>query len=186
MKSPFIHLLVASLICLIALGAYGYWYAVISTKSATVTQLQSEIDAKWSTANRLTAARETLALLGVEEDLLHNHFVQEIEVADFISSLEKLGTARKTKISVLSVSTGGTPVKPLLVLSLSMEGGFSDIMRTLGTIEYEPYYLSVPSFSITKDGTAKNEVWRASAKLVVGSVPKKKMATSTPSQAKQP
>lgn len=61
MKSSFSHIIIAFVLCIVAIVGYGMWYAAISTKSAAVASLQSQIDTKTETVNRIAATRATLA-----------------------------------------------------------------------------------------------------------------------------
>ena len=63
----------------------------------------------------------------------------------FINGLEAQGQALGTTVSVLSVSAG-TGKQPTFMLSLTIEGTFDTVMRTVGVIEYAPYDISLYSF----------------------------------------
>lgn len=80
-------------------------------------------------------------------------------------------------MSVLSVSTSGTVAQPTLAFTLTVKGTFDAVMRTVGSIEYAPYDLSITALTIAQDD--KNS-WHADLKLSVGSVSAARAATSTP------
>jgi hypothetical protein len=164
------------IICVAALAGYGVWYSAIAAKSATVAALQDGIDTKTETINRIAATRATLADIASDEAVVQNYFVPELGVVTFIDALEARGKELKASISVLSVSTSGTSARPTLTLTLSVEGTFDAVMRTLGSIEYAPYSLSLTTLSVMQDDGG---TWRADVKLVVGSVPAVRSATTT-------
>jgi hypothetical protein len=176
MKSPFSLLVVAIVICILVLTGYGVWYSAISAKSADVADLQSSIDTKTETVNRIAATRATLAGIADDEATVQGYFVPETGVVAFINALEARGKEQGASISVLSVSTSGTSARPTLTLMLSIKGTFDEVMRTIGSIEYAPYDLSVSTLSIAQDATS---VWHADLKLLIGSVPAARLATST-------
>jgi len=175
MKSSLLHLVVWLIIAAAALAGYGLWYASVAEKSVAVADLQSQIDAKTETASRITAARTALAEIATDESIVQSYFVQETGVVSFINDLETRARAQTAAMKVLSVSTGGTKKQSTLVLSLTIDGTFDAVMRTVGAIEYAPYNLSVSKFSL---GKTEKDVWHASMEIIVGSVPVS-TATST-------
>lgn len=177
MKSPFFHVIAAIILCIITIVGYGMWYAAIAAKSAAAAALQSTIDTKTETMNRIATTRATLADIANDETVVQNYFVPEAGVVAFINSLEAHGKTLGTAVNVLSVSTAGTKIQPALSLSLVIGGSFNAVMRTVGAIEYAPYDLSISALSVTQD---ENKNWRANLKLLVGSVPVMRTATITP------
>lgn len=176
MKSPLTHLLIASLICVLVIMGYGFWYGVVRDKSSVMAHLENKIVTKTETAKRIASARASLADIAGDEASMRSYFVPETGVVSFINNLEAQGKKLGTTVNVLSVSAGGVETQPTLVFSLTINGKFDAVMRTLGAIEYAPYDLSVSTLSIQQDG--KNG-WSATLSLLVGSVAVT-AATSTP------
>jgi hypothetical protein len=177
MKPPFFHLAAAIAICIVSFIGYGAWYSAISAKSTAVADLQNKIDTKTETVKRIAATRATLAGVTNDEAAVQSYFVPEASVVSFIDSLQAHGKALGTAVSVLSVSTSGTVAQPSLTLVLTVSGTFDAVMRTVGSIEFAPYHLTISTLSATQD--AKNG-WHADLKIVVGSVPATRVATSSP------
>lgn len=178
MKSSLSSLVVMAILCGAALAGYGVWYAAIAAKSASVAALQSDIDTKTETVNRIAATRATLAGIANDEAAVQDYFVPETGVVAFIDALEERGRAQNAGISVLSVSTGGSTASPTLLLSLTIKGTFDAVMRTVGSIEYAPYSLSITALSIVQDD---KDSWHADVKVTVGSVPAARSAPATQS-----
>lgn len=166
MRSPIFHLVLALAICAAALAGYGFWYAAISAKSTEVTSLQNQIDAKAESVARMATARTALAEMASDETMVQSYFVPETGVVSFIDGLQARARALKAAVSVLSVSTGGTPAQPTLSFALVIKGTFDAVMRTIGAIEYAPYAISISNLSIDQD--LKTD-WSANLRLVVGS-----------------
>jgi hypothetical protein len=175
MKSPLTHFIIAAVVCLIVIAGYCAWYSVISAKSNSVANLQSQIDTETETASRAASARAAVSEIESDEATVHNYFVPETGVVAFINNLEEQGQSEGTTVDVLSVSTG-TDSLPTLSFSLTIEGTFDAVMRTVGAIEYSPYDLSISEFSINQD---EKSGWQANLGLVVGSV-NSATSTSTP------
>ena len=177
MTSTFSRSIVAVGVCMIALVGYGIWYTVIAAKSATVVAVQSEIDAKTETVNRIAATRATLAGVVNDEAIVQKYFVSEADVVAFIDSLERREKTLGAVVSVLSVSTSGTAAQPSLTLSLMIKGTFDAVMSTVGSIEHAPYDLSISAVFIVQDS---EQSWHANLKLIVGSLPATRTATTMP------
>lgn len=173
MKSAFIHLILAFVICAAALVSYGILYRAVATASVAVTALQSQIDAKTKVVSRMAATRAAFADIAGDEAAVQQYFISETGVVAFIDDLEALGRvngAATTK--VLSVSADDASAQPTFTFALSIMGTFGAVMRTVGAIEYAPYAISISSLSVGQN--AKND-WHADLTFIVGS-----NATSAP------
>ena len=179
MKSSFVTFTAALVTGVVALAGYGVWYRAVAAKSAAAADLENQIATTIQTAKRLSAARAALAQITNDETSVRNYFVPQTEVVAFINDLEARGHAQKATVNVASVSTGGTIAQPMLELALTVSGSFDAVMRTIGTIEYAPYALSIKQFSFRQD--AENN-WYADLKVSVGSVP----PTSAPAAPRPP
>ena len=177
MKSSLAHIIIWISVCVVTLIGYGFWYSVIVGKSASVADLQKQIDSKIEIAGRVAAARTALAEIVNDESAVQSYFVPETEVVPFIDDLEARARAQTAEMKVLSVSVGNDAKQSTLILSVRIRGTFDSIMRTVGAIEYSPYDLSLSKLSIGKE--TKN-VWNADVELIVGSVP-----TNAPTSTKE-
>lgn len=176
MKSPFIHIVFVCSVCAAMIVGYGFWYSVIENKSTAVANLENQIVTKTKTAARIASVRASLAEIAGDEASMQNYFVPETGVVAFITDLEEQGHKQGTTVSVLSVSTSGAGAQPTLTFSLTINGAFDAVMRTVGAIEYAPYDLSISTLVL---GKTDESGWHANLSLLVGSVPPR-AATSTP------
>lgn len=174
MRSPAVHLLLASLVCIATMVGYGFWYATVEAKSTEVALLENQIATKTATAGHIASARASLADIAGDEASMRSYFVPETGVVAFINSLEGQGKKQGTVVNVLSVSTTVVGARPALSFSLTVNGSFDAVMRMVGMIEYAPYDLSLTSLSVQQDGKSS---WRADLNLLVGS--SASVATST-------
>ena len=178
MRSPLIHFLTALAVGIAVSAGYIVWYGMVSEKSRQVAELESQIIDANKNVSRIALARAALAEIANDEESVRGYFVSEAGVVAFINSLEQLGLSQKAAVSVLSVSTGGSPSAPTLLFTLAINGTFDAVMRTVGAIEYAPYDLSISKLGVSqgdKDG------WHADVSLIVGSAP---VATTTVSRTK--
>lgn len=177
MRSPFVHLLLALGIAIAAIVGYSIGYSMISNKSTMTADLEKRIATATANLNSMSSARAMLGQIAGDEAKVQSYFVSEADVVGFINYLESHGAAQKATVDVLSVSSGGIPEQPTLLLSLTIEGTFDAVMRTVGVMEYAPYDVAISTFSVNQN--AKNS-WRADVTLTVGSIPVSTASTTAP------
>ncbi|HUX81017.1 MAG TPA: hypothetical protein VMV38_01700 [Candidatus Paceibacterota bacterium] len=168
MNSSLTRLFSALAVAVMAVIGYGVWYSVVSAKSAEVANLQNQITTATNSVNHLTSDRTALTEITTAEGQIQSYFVPESGVVAFINYLQASGLTQKATVTVLSVSTGSSDTLPSLLFSLTIQGTFDSVMRTVGMIEYAPYDLSISSLSVKKND--KN-TWQAALSFSVGSVP---------------
>lgn len=168
MKSPLFHIIVWVSLCIVAFAGYGFWYATVSHKSVAVSKLQNQVDTKTKTADRIASARTVLSEVDNSEATIKSYFITETGVVSFINDLKEYARAQNTDITVLSVSSGKSGTQHILTFSLTVDGNFDAVMRTIGVIEYAPYNLSISKLSINK-GEAND--WGANIEIIVGQMP---------------
>ncbi|MBI4088593.1 hypothetical protein HY415_00675 [Candidatus Kaiserbacteria bacterium] len=167
MKSPFIHAVLAYSLCILTIIAYGFWYAAVEAKSAAVAHLEDQIAVKTEAARHIAYARASLAEIAGDEASIRDYFVSETGVVAFINNLEEQGRVQGADVNVASVSMSNAGASPMLTFSITVQGTFDAVMRTVGAIEYAPYDLSISAFSLARN--TKGD-WRADVGLLVGSV----------------
>lgn len=166
MRTTFFHFCIALLILFGTVSFYGFWYAAVSAKSSAAVSLENRINAKLETASRIASARVALADISDSEETIRNYFVSGSEIVQFINDLEARGRVQGAKVNVLSVLATTEGEHPALSLTVTTRGTFESVMRTVGSIEYAPYYVRVGTVSLNLE--SKN-VWRADIAIVVGS-----------------
>ncbi|MEK7554101.1 MAG: hypothetical protein AAB517_01905 [Patescibacteria group bacterium] len=169
MKTTLLHILVACSVSVAVFVGQGFWYSVVAEKSSAVAYLQGQINARSEAAGRIASSRAELAKIADDEITVRSYFVSENDIVVFIDGLQARGLSQGTIVKVLSVSAGGTNARPTLTLAVTVTGAFDAVMRTVGSIEYAPYDISISKFSVMKSDK-KN--WLANLELVVGSVHK--------------
>ena len=168
MRSPAFHFVLALIISLAVIVGYATWYANVSKKSSDVANLQNQIAVASDDMSRISSARDALSDIADDEDAIQNYFVSDVNVVSFINELEMLGFAESATVGVISVSKSGTRTFPTLLLTLSIDGTFDAVMRTVGAIEYAPYAISVSTLGVVR---GEGNIWHANLNIIVDSVP---------------
>lgn len=179
MKQSLTNLGVVLVIAGIVFAGYRIWDSIVLAKSAVVANVDHRIMVKTETASRITSVRASLSEIESDEKNIQNYFVSKTKVVTFIDDLERQGRALGAMVGVSSVAVVDTAEYPTLTLTFSIEGTFDAVMRTIGSIEYAPYDLSVASLSV-KQLSAR--AWYADLKIFVGSIEVSKKEDSTLNQ----
>lgn len=172
-----IHPLLMIGVLALALSAYAAWYGKVGEESANAVALAQKIEEAKQQGSQARAAKEELARASANEAAITGYFVDTKDVVPFLETLQSTGTRLNSKVEVVSVSS--EPAKPhaRLLLSLRITGSFDSVMRTLGTIEYQPYDTTIQSLTLdTPPGEAS--MWTAAVTLSVGT--RDTVASTTP------
>lgn len=167
MKSSFTHLVVALLSLALVLGGVWYWYKIIVGESVAVAALQAEIATNTETAERTKQVEAVLEALSVGGNMVQDRFVSDANIVTFLEKLERTGAEIGVTVRVLSVGTTAAKGATGLPVSLSLEGTFDGVMRTIGAIEYSPYAVSISTASLSQLASEPPAHWGASVSLVV-------------------
>ena len=176
MKSSLIQVVLSVLVCVATMVGYGVWYAHIGKMSARAADLENQILAKTETQKHISEAQASLAEIAGDEASIQNYFVPETDIVTFIDNLQSLGHSQGATVGVLSVAKAGSASRPTFTLSISVNGTFDSVVRTIGAIEYSPYALTISTLTLS---SGDKNVWNATFTVLVGSV-SVKSATSTP------
>lgn len=173
-RTRLIHVGISFLVLAAALGAYGFWWTVVSHTSAQASEMHTQVTARAEDARRIRAAQEALATIAGSEASVASHFVSTADVVPFLESLESTGSALGAKVEVVSVGADTREGHPALTLSLQITGPFDAVVRTLGAIEYGQYDIVLSNLALdTPNASQASPVWTAAAVFSVGT------ATST-------
>lgn len=167
MKTPLLHILIACSVLVAVFIGQGFWYSIVAKKSSAVAALQGQINEKSEAAGRIASSRAELAKIANDEITVRSYFISENDIVAFIDGLQERGLSQRTIVKVLSVSAGGTNVRQTLSLAVTVTGAFDAVMRTIGSIEYSPYDLSISKLSVMK---SDKKTWLANLELIVGSI----------------
>ncbi|MBU6214792.1 hypothetical protein KGM48_03055 [Patescibacteria group bacterium] len=171
MKSFLAQGIIALLVCGGAAIGFWVWYGMIEAKSASVAALEQQIQQDADTESRVAAARASLAEISQDEANIRSYFISEVDVASFNDALETQRHAPGATVKVVSVSRGGPGAQSTLLFSLSIDGAFDAVMRTIGMIEYAPFAVTVSGLNLAHaDTTGKTSLWHADLSLIVNTV----------------
>jgi Tfp pilus assembly protein PilO len=173
-RGPVIGLICSLVVLVFVSVGYGFWYSLLSEKSAEVSSITEKITEQNNATTQIEQAKAELSQLSSQEATVDQYFVATNDVVPFLEQIQSIGTFLGAKVEVVSVSAvSGNPYGQLN-LSLSISGPFDAVARTLGSIEYGPYDSSITSLSLSTSATPGDTpstsaaVWNAAATFTVG------------------
>lgn len=157
------HIVIAAVLLLASIAGYAFWYMTVESVRASVTEAVTDIDAKKAEVARIQEARSALQTLSQNEERIKAYFISKDDVGSFLEMVSGVGDELGAHIEIVSVTEESTATPhPRVSLSLSVEGTFDAVMRTIGALEYGPYDVEVRNLSLSKGGTAEtSETWTA-------------------------
>ena len=173
MNRPLTQLIVWIVAFIIALGAYAYWYYMLTVATGQVTALAAQVNQRSADETTAGEAVDELKQLSASAGDIQNYFVVPDNIVAFLESQQSLGTSLGAQVSVVSVTATQNP-RPHLDLALTVSGSYAAVMRTVGAIEFSPYDITVNSLNLSTTNTGPTQGWSAAMALSVGTV-----ATST-------
>ena len=163
MKSARIELIIAALLALAAIGGYAFWYMSVSAKEAEVASLSEQVAAKEASGARSAEARGEAAGLMEQAAYVSSRILLPADAVSFLESLEKTGKSYGAAVKVASVDdskkSAGT-----ITISLSINGSFDAVERTLGALEHGTPAATAKSMTFTSQGEG---TWSAVGTLTV-------------------
>ncbi len=162
MKAHVIHLVISLVALAAAVGAYAFGFMLVSDQKQEAANLVTAIAAKEAEQARGASARSRLAEVASDEEFLASRFVADAEIVSFLEGLESTGDAFGATVKVASVSGDAPAAESRITLSLSIQGSFPAIMKTLGAIEHGRYALAPRDVSLAGEG----EVWNLTGSFV--------------------
>ncbi len=147
-------ILVITLIILAgAAGAYGWLYQELANIKVASATLRADIQAAEVAKVRALEAKTESAGLANDEASVFAHVIETDGIVTFLQYLERSGNAFGATVEVASVSD--TASSGTITISLSVEGTFPAVMKTLGILEHGSYAMSAKTVTLDsfEDGT---------------------------------
>jgi Tfp pilus assembly protein PilO len=195
MKKPSLHLLIAAIVLMAVMGAYFFWYMAVQAKVTQTATLAQQIQTQTMATSRVQEAKNQLKVLDSDQATINQYYISTNDVVPFLEKLQATGKFLNANVEVVSVSANpGTPTGQL-DLSVKITGSFDAVARTLGSIEYSPYDISLMSLTFdtlnSQNVGSSSPSWTAEATYTIGTVTTPKdddsnSATSTDTTTPQP
>ena len=164
------HFVIALILLIIAGTGYYFWFSHVSSLSDRASALTNEIDLKSQDSARSAQAKNALAALSASEASIQSRFIAPTNIVPYIESVETTGKNLGAAVKVVSVAEDDSTPVGHLTLTLTIDGSFEDVQRTIGVLENEPVAttLGALTFDTTPTTGTSSAEWTASTILTVG------------------
>ena len=164
------HFMIALILLIGAGTAYYFWFSHVSALSDRASTLTDEIDLKSQDSARSEQAKSALAALSASEASIQARFIAPSDIVPYIESVERTGKSLGSTVKVASVAEDDSKPVGHLTLTLTIDGSFEDVQRTIGVLENAPIDTTLGALTLDTTpttGTSTAE-WTASTILTVG------------------
>lgn len=169
MNKPLIHLVIALVLLVGAVGAYVFWYMHVTALRGEVAALTAQATTAEVGATEISAARAQLSTLAADEAFFSSYFVSTSTLVSYLEHVEATGRSLGSDVEIVSVTPGGKNDTRISV-SFKAVGSFAAVMRTIGAIEYGAYDAYVTSITIDTNAASEGD-WSATGAISVGMGP---------------
>jgi hypothetical protein len=169
-KTPYSPIIVASIILLASVGAFALEYYVLSNGEVQLTDITKQIKDKKFEIEKADQARNALTSLDANEALVKSYVLRKDNIVPFIDLLQSTGKEVGASVQVLSVTDDKSTGHARVVISLTVNGSFDAVMRTMGILENGPYDTELTNLALDSAATSTRgtQLWSANTALSVG------------------
>ena len=135
------------LVLILVIFLFFYFLRVIKNKNqhtaVVLTTLQEKISEK---ENALTFNEKVTEIESLQKKI-NNLFVNPNKIDEFVNYLEEIGRTTNSEVSVKDVKEN----KDVLTFTLSMKGGFNDVIKSITLLENIPYQTDITSVVLNEE-----------------------------------
>lgn len=135
---------------LLSVGVFVFFFKVIKNKNEHTAVVMTTLEDKVLEKKNASELVKKMTQVDTIKSTLNGYFVDSASIDSFVNYLESLGVNSNTIVSVKSVEVSKTESNILLV-QLSTEGNFSNVMQTVKLLENMPYKVSIQQIFFNKN-----------------------------------
>lgn len=134
---------------LIVLGGLATFFIVLKHKNAETSTVLTTLENKIQKKKNISTLTKKIAEVEPIKNTLDGYFMNTIQIDTFVGYLEEIGIKAPATVVVKSVEVSPA-VKNIVIVTLSVEGDFSNVVRALKLLENAPYAIHVQQFLLNK------------------------------------
>lgn len=134
---------------LIVLGALSFFFIIVRNKNQHTSAVLTTLENKILKKKNITTLTQKIAEVEPIRNTLNGYFMNTREVDTFVGYLETIGDKAQAPVKVESVEVSPA-AKNVVIVKISTEGDFSNVVRVLTLLENAPYALHIEQFSLNK------------------------------------
>lgn len=150
-------LILISITAIAVIGSFVYWISYIQGLSAKTAELKSEVETKQIKVNRIQNINKSAEKTSEDSVKIMNHFIKAGGSIDFVSAVESTAADFSLKYNTNTIENIENDVlssqgKQILKVSMTLSGGWKNIVKFLTYIESLPYAIRVEKVDLTAEG----------------------------------
>lgn len=151
-------LILVSIITLCIVGGFYYLVTYVSGLSEKTTELKSEVESKQIKINHIQNVNKSAEKTSEDSVKIMDHFIKADGAIDFVSSVESTASDFSLKYNTNAIENVENEMlasqgKQILRISMSLSGGWKNILKFITYIESLPYAVKVEKVELSA-GTA--------------------------------
>lgn len=152
-----IRLILSLLAALVAVASFGFGSYYINGLTEKTSTLQGENETKEIKIKRIQNLNASAEKTNLDREKLKNYFVHADKAIDFVTVLESVASGLGLQYSTNSIENIeednlAAQNKQLLRISMSLSGGWKNILTYILYIESLPYALSIEKMEMVSEG----------------------------------
>ncbi len=152
MKNKSTNLILIISVILLVLFSFTFVYLlnIIKNKNNHISAVSITLGRKMAEKQNITALEKKMTELVSIQKQISNYFVDTSNIDKFVEYLENVGSVNGSEVSVNSVD----PIKndkTKILVSLSINGSFSEVVKSIAIIENSPYGITINSLYLNKE-----------------------------------
>lgn len=151
------YVILASLLTLLSIGGFVYMVNYIDGLTQKSALLFGEIEIKEAKLRNIQNINKSAEKTTEDRETIMNHFVKADSSIDFVSMLELTAANFALKHSINSIENTemenlATQDKQLLRISMTLTGGWRNVLKFLTYVESLPYALYIEKVELSSEG----------------------------------
>lgn len=151
------YVILASLLTLLSIGGFVYMVNYIDGLTQKSALLFGEIEIKEAKLRNIQNINKSAEKTTEDRETIMNHFVKADSSIDFVSMLESTAANFALKHSINSIENTemeslATQDKQLLRISMTLTGGWRNVLKFLTYVESLPYALYIEKVELSSEG----------------------------------
>lgn len=151
-------ILIISTICLIfSVGCLVFLFNIVKNKNIHTSTVLDTLEKKIKEKENIGVLNSKMKELEEYQNKIDSFVVNVSKVDTFVEYLENLGLNNNVDLVVKSVDSPKNE-KNKIVVTVSMTGGFSDIMKGISSLEYSSYNIVINTIYLNKEFSKTTEI----------------------------
>lgn len=150
-------LILAVCIALITIGGFFYGVSYVDGLSMKTAELKSEVEVNQIKISHIQSVNKSAEKTSEDAIKIGNHFIKSNGSIDFVSQVESVATDFSLKYNTNSIENIEHDMltsqgKDLLKISMTLSGGWSNILKFISYIESLPYSVRIEKVDLAAEG----------------------------------